>query len=165
MCTLLGLGVEPKELTFFQISLRGIIIFAATIVLVRLSDRRSLTKKSPFDQIFVVVVASILARAINGSATFFASIGGAAVLVAVHRILAFACYHSRILAKALKGRAYVLIRNGNLDYRVMRRHHLPIEDASEDLRLSAKEEDFDQVKTGRLEASGDISFILKKRTA
>jgi hypothetical protein len=32
--TLLGLSVEPKDLTFVQISLRGIIVFLATLAMV-----------------------------------------------------------------------------------------------------------------------------------
>src|SRR5689334_24001697 len=85
LSALLGLGLEPKELTFLQISLRGVIVFLATLIIVRLSDRRSLTKKSPFDQILIVILASILSRAINGSSTFWSTIGGAAVLVLLHR--------------------------------------------------------------------------------
>jgi hypothetical protein len=34
--TLLGLGAEPRNLTFVQISLRGIIVFLVTLVVVRL---------------------------------------------------------------------------------------------------------------------------------
>jgi hypothetical protein len=30
--TLLGLGVEPKNLTFIQISLRGVIVFVVTLI-------------------------------------------------------------------------------------------------------------------------------------
>ena len=39
--TLLGLSVEPKNLTFVQISLRGIIVFLATLAMVRLGHKRS----------------------------------------------------------------------------------------------------------------------------
>jgi hypothetical protein len=41
----LGLRVEPKDLTFLQMSLRGVIIFAATLVMIRLSSKRSLAEK------------------------------------------------------------------------------------------------------------------------
>jgi hypothetical protein len=44
---LLGLGAEPKDLTFTQISLRGVIIFLITLVMVRLSSKRSLAEKLP----------------------------------------------------------------------------------------------------------------------
>ena len=68
--TLLGLGVEPKDLTFVQISLRGIIVFLATLIIVRLGHKRPLAQKTPFDAILLVILASVLSRAINGSAAF-----------------------------------------------------------------------------------------------
>ena len=38
--TLLGLGREATALTFLQISLRGVIVFIATLVIIRCGDRR-----------------------------------------------------------------------------------------------------------------------------
>src|SRR4030095_10347965 len=65
--TLLGLGVEPRNLTFVQISLRGIIVFLVTLVAVRLGHKRSLSRKTPFDAVLLVILAAVLSRAINGS--------------------------------------------------------------------------------------------------
>jgi hypothetical protein len=50
----LGLGVEPKNLTFFQISLRGFIVFAAALVKLRMGDRRALLQKTAFDAVLIV---------------------------------------------------------------------------------------------------------------
>ena len=77
--TLLGLGVEPRNLTFVQISLRGIIVFLVTLVSVRLGHKRSLSRKTPFDAVLLVILAAVLSRAINGSAAFFATLGGGVV--------------------------------------------------------------------------------------
>ena len=63
---LLGIGTEPKELTFLQVSLRGVIVFIATLIMVRLSSKRSLAEKTAFDAVLVVILGSMLARAING---------------------------------------------------------------------------------------------------
>jgi len=68
--TLLGLGVEPRDLTFVQISLRGIIVFLVTLAAVRLGHKRSLSRKTPFDAVLLVILAAVLSRAINGSAAF-----------------------------------------------------------------------------------------------
>jgi uncharacterized membrane protein YcaP (DUF421 family) len=65
---LLGLGLEPKDLTFVQISLRGIIVFIATLAMVRIGHKRSLARKTAFDAVLIVILASVLSRAINGSA-------------------------------------------------------------------------------------------------
>src|SRR5689334_20941882 len=87
--TLLGLGVEPKDLTFLQISLRGIIDFIATLIMVRIGHKRSLAHKTPFDAVLLVILASVLSRAVNGSSAFFATIGGGLVLVLIHRLFAY----------------------------------------------------------------------------
>src|SRR2546430_2848797 len=92
--TLLGLGAEPKDLTFVQISLRGIIVFLATLIMVRLGHKRSLAHKTPFDAVLLVILASVLSRAINGSAAFFATLGGGLVLVVLHRAFAHLAYYS-----------------------------------------------------------------------
>src|SRR5256714_10875722 len=91
---LLGLGAEPKDLTFDQISLRGIIVFLATLIMVRLGHKRSLARKTPFDAVLLVILAAVLSRAINGSAPFFPTLGGGVVLVLLHRLFAYLAYHS-----------------------------------------------------------------------
>src|SRR4029077_11136159 len=84
----LGLGVQPKDLTFVQISVRGIIVFLATLIMVRLGHKRPLAQKTPFDAILLVILASVLARAINGSSAFFATLGGGLFLALLHRLFA-----------------------------------------------------------------------------
>jgi len=55
--TLLGLSAEPKDLTFTQISLQGIIVFLVTLITVRLGHKRSLSRKTPFDAVLLVILA------------------------------------------------------------------------------------------------------------
>jgi uncharacterized membrane protein YcaP (DUF421 family) len=40
--------VEPRNLTFVQILLRGIIVFLVTLAAVRIEHNRSLSRKTPF---------------------------------------------------------------------------------------------------------------------
>src|SRR6516225_2575086 len=84
--TFLGLGVEPKDLTCVQISRRAIIVFLVTLITMRLGHKRSLSRKTPFDAVLLVILAAVLSRAVNGSATFFATLGGGVVLVLLPRI-------------------------------------------------------------------------------
>jgi uncharacterized membrane protein YcaP (DUF421 family) len=155
---LLGLGAEPKNLTFAQISLRGVIVLVFTLVIVRLGDKRSLSKKSAFDAALLIILASVLSRAVNGSAAFFATLGGSAVLVALHRALAYASCRSDGFRRLIKGQPNELVRDGEFIGRNMRHDHVAEEDVREDLRLDG-EEDLAKVKVARLECSGDISFI------
>lgn len=157
--SLLGLAVGPRDLTFVQMSLRGVIVFTATLIMVRLSRKRSLAEKTAFEAVLLVVIASVLARAINGSASFFPTLGTGVVLVAIHWVLSLTAYHSHAVGILLKGKPAVIVRNGQLDLDNMRRNHVSVHDVEEDLRLNAQKEDLSQIKIARLERSGDISFI------
>ena len=156
---LLGLGLEPKDLTFVQISLRGIIVFLATLIMIRLGHKRSLARKTAFDAVLIVILASVLSRAINGSAAFFATLGGSVVIVLVHRMLAFIAYHSHWFGCLIKGSPEVIVENGEMVLETMRINHISKHDLDEDLRLDAKLDDIAKVKVARIERSGDISFI------
>ena len=158
----LGLGSEPKDLTFMQVSLRGVVIFLITLVMVRLSSKRSLAEKTAFDAILLVIIASILSRAINGTAGFFTSIGGSFVLVFLHRFFGWIACRSHTFGKLIKGCPSIVIENGQLNRREMRRHLISDHDLQEDLRLDAKTEDIEKIRVARLERSGDISFIKRE---
>jgi uncharacterized membrane protein YcaP (DUF421 family) len=159
--TLLGLGVDPKDLTFVQISLRGIIVFLVTLATVRLGHKRSLSRKTPFDAVLLVILAAVLSRAINGSAAFFATLGGGVVLVVVHRLFAFLTFYSHGFGILVKGKPDVIAHDGQCDLATMRRNHVSMHDLDEDMRLSAHTDDLSKIRFARVERSGDISFIKK----
>jgi uncharacterized membrane protein YcaP (DUF421 family) len=160
---LLGLGVEPKDLTFVQISLRGIIVFLATLAMIRVGHKRSLARKTAFDAVLIVILASVLSRAINGSAAFFGTIGGGVVIVLVHRLFAFVAYHSHWFGCLIKGQPEVIVKDGELVLQTMRLNHISKHDLEEDLRLDAQTDDLSRVHVARVERSGDISFIKNER--
>src|SRR5256712_10071896 len=110
---LLGLGTKPEDLTFVQISLRGAIVFIATLIMIRLGHKRSLSRKTAFDAVLLVILASVLSRAIIGSAAFFATLGGGFVLVLLHRLLAFIAFHSHRFGCLIKGRPELPIEDGD----------------------------------------------------
>jgi uncharacterized membrane protein YcaP (DUF421 family) len=157
--TLLGLGLQSQDLTFVQISLRGIIIFLATLMMVRFDTKRSLAHKTPFDAVLLVILAAVLSRAINGSAPFLATIGGGIVLVLLHRLFALLAYRSHRFGILVKGSPDTIVRNGECDLRMMRRNHVSMHDLEEDMRLHAHIDDLSKIRFARVERSGDISFI------
>jgi hypothetical protein len=110
--TLLGIGTEPRDLTLLQVSIRGVIVFIATLIMVRLGSKRSLAEKTAFDAVFIVIIGSMLARAINGSEAFFPTLGTGFVLVFVHRLFGFAAYYSHAFGILVKGKPVVLVEDG-----------------------------------------------------
>lgn len=155
----LGLHSEPKDLTLLQIIVRGIIVFTASLVMVRCGDRRSLAQKSAFDLVLIVVVASVLARAVNGSASFFPTLGGAFAIILLHRGMARIVCQWPSLAPLIKGGPVILAKDGQCDFQAMRSRLITPNDFDEDMRLDLKTENKAEIRVARLESSGDISFI------
>jgi uncharacterized membrane protein YcaP (DUF421 family) len=130
--------------------------------MVRVSARRSLAKRTVFDSIFLVILASVLARAINGSADLLSTLGGGFVLVARHRLLAMFAFYSHAFGNLIKGPEQVLLHDGQMVNGALRWNHISRHDLEEDLRLSLHTDDLKRVRVARLERSGTISFIVAK---
>jgi uncharacterized membrane protein YcaP (DUF421 family) len=75
--------------------------------------------------------------------------------------MTYLAFHSHGFGILVKGRADVIVRDGECDFPVMRRNHLSTHDLDEDMRLSAHTDDLSSVRLARVERSGDISFIKK----
>jgi uncharacterized membrane protein YcaP (DUF421 family) len=159
---LLGADGQAKDFTFLQMGLRSLVIFFAGLALVRIGDRRSLSEKTAFDGIFLILLGSILSRAINGSAPFFVTIGAAILLMLVHRFFSFAAARSHKFGLIIKGTSYVLVRDGRIDRKMMARVLVSEHDLEEDLRLHAQTDDLAEIHLATLERSGDVSFVTKR---
>jgi len=157
----LGLGREAASLTFLQISLRGIIVFFAALVIVRCGDRRFLSQKTAFDAVLGFILASMLARAVNGTAAFLPTLGGGFVLVMLHRLLANWSRRSHAFGILIKGRSDVIVRDGALDVDMAKRSRLSEHDLLEDLRLHGNVDDIRDVALAVFERNGQISVVRR----
>jgi uncharacterized membrane protein YcaP (DUF421 family) len=157
----LGLGLPATALNFSQISLRALVVFLVTVAIVRVGDRRFLSQKTPFDAVLGFILASMLARAVNGTAAFFPTLGGGIVLVVLHRILAYGSSRSHALGILIKGRSDVIVRDGELDEKSAGRCRLSQHDILEDLRLNGNVSDIGEVLLAVLERNGQISVVRR----
>jgi uncharacterized membrane protein YcaP (DUF421 family) len=161
--TLLGLRVDPKDLTFLQIALRSLIVFVAALIMVRMADRRFLAKMSPLDAILGFILASMLARAVNGSAAFFPTLGGGFVLVFIHKFIAALAFRFERFGDCVKGCPALAIKDGELKHDVLRANHISRKDLQEELRQEGKVESHTEVKIAYVERSGRLSVVPKSQ--
>jgi uncharacterized membrane protein YcaP (DUF421 family) len=157
----LGLGRQATDLTFVQISLRGIIVFGAALFMVRCGDRRFLSQKTAFDAVLGFILASMLARAVNGTSAFFPTLGGGFVLVILHRVLAYWSRRSHGFGILIKGRSDVIVRDGVIDETTARRNRVSEHDVLEDLRLNGNVAAIADAALAVLERNGRISVIRR----
>ena len=158
---LLGLHRQAHDLTFSQIALRAFLMFFAVLIMLRVSDKRFLAQRNALDTLLSFLLASMLARAINGSERFFETIAGGFVLVFLHRILARGASRSHRFGKWLKGQPEVLVEGGEMKREAMTRHNISEHDLGEDLRLKTGSDDVGQVQRAQLERNGEISVKKK----
>src|ERR1041385_324725 len=160
--TALGLRLQPAELNFGQIALRGIIVFVVALVMVRLGDKRFLSKKTAFDAILGFILASMLARAVNGSAAFWPTLAGGFVLVGCHRVIAFLSRRGQAFGTLVKGTSDPVIRDGKIIAANLRRNDMSEDDLLEDLRLNGNLDSTKEVKAAYVERNGDTSVVRKE---
>jgi uncharacterized membrane protein YcaP (DUF421 family) len=158
----LGLDLDSKDLTFIQISLRGIIVFIASLTMVRMGARRFLAKLSAFDAILGFILASMLARAVNGSSAFFPTLGAGFVIVGLHRLVALLSFQSDAFGQLVKGRAEVLVKAGKPDRKKMESNQISEHDLLEEARLNGQVDQIARIETATIERNGQVSVIPAK---
>lgn len=156
---LLGLDLSPSDLESRHMIWRAFVVFTFYVVLIRVADRRLLGHNAGFDIIVAVVLGAVLSRAINGHAAFFPTLGASALIVALHHSLAAFAFRFHAISQLVKGRTYVLVRDGKLQHAELQRCHITLDDLDENLRLSGNVGSTSQVAEARLERNGSISVL------
>ena len=85
--TLFGSG---GDLNAIQMSLRAAAVFILTLLMIRVSGRRSFGQHRPFDACTTVLLGAVLSRAVVGASPFWATMAAGATIVLLHRIIAMA---------------------------------------------------------------------------
>jgi uncharacterized membrane protein YcaP (DUF421 family) len=161
--TLLGLGQDVGDVGAVQMALRTSVIYAFSLVIVRLGSKRFLSEATAFDVVVGIMLGSVMSRAINGSAPFSPTLLGGVALVGIHWLLGALAVHASWFGTLVKGSPVLLIKDGEIQREGMRRTGLSNNDLEQALRLRSNQTDPTQVQLAYLERNGGISVIPRKR--
>lgn len=159
---LLGLGLDVSDVSAVQMALRTILIYAATLAIVRLGSKRFLSQATAFDAIVAIMLGSIMSRAINGSAPFLPTVAAGVILVGLHWLIAAIAFSSDWFGTLVKGTPVLLIKDGRLNEQGMRGSSVSHRDLEEALRIESHVTERESVKLAYLERNGGISVIPSK---
>jgi uncharacterized membrane protein YcaP (DUF421 family) len=159
--SVLGVGLNSKDIDVLQMALRAVIIYVVTICVVRMGKKRFMGGATVFDVILGIIVGSLASRAITGNAPLLPTTGAIAVIVGLHWMFSAIAVRSRSFGNLIKGTSDVIIRDGQIDHGRLRKAHMSGGDLEEELR-STGVDDVRDVLEGRLEPSGKFSVIKKK---
>lgn len=154
-------GSDAQTITWWQMCLRAIVVFAYLLVLIRLGERRTFGRFAAFDIVVAVLLGSTFSRALTGNARLGPTFAATALLFALHWATAWLAYKSRAVRRRLEARPIALVRDGVLQRDEMQRAAVTEDDLLAALRSNAGTEDLSLVRVAYLERSGKLSFVRR----
>jgi uncharacterized membrane protein YcaP (DUF421 family) len=141
--------------------LRAVVLYAFIVLVMRVIGRRELSSMSPVDLVLLIVLGDAVQQGLTQDDY---SVTGAFIVVgtiaALQVVTSYIGYRSKRARHVLEGEPMVLMEDGRLIERNLRRERLTPDDVAEEMRLQQMAS-FDDVKWAILERNGNISFIKK----
>jgi uncharacterized membrane protein YcaP (DUF421 family) len=144
-----------------DIAIRAIVGFLVVFAVTRVVGRRELSSMEPFDLILLVVIGDLVQQGVTQSD---ASVTGLMIVVSVMAILtvgvAYLNFRVSWLRPFLEGGLVILVEDGTVIERNLRRERLTVEELEAEARQQ-QIETLDEVRLAVLETNGRISFIQR----
>jgi uncharacterized membrane protein YcaP (DUF421 family) len=147
---------------WWEIVLRGAVVYVVLMVLIRLSGKRTVGQFTPFDLMVLVLLGdAVQGSMLAGDQSLQGGLLLAFTLLACNRLVAFATARSRRIEFLVEGRADILARNGTVDHDALRRADMTLDDLQEAMREEGCVA-IQDIRLALLEKDGSIT-ILKRR--
>jgi len=143
---------------WWEMPARAVIVYAALLILVRLSGRRTVGQFTPFDLLVVMLLSESVFNALSGSEhSISGGLLAAATLVGLNLVVAMVTSRSERAHYLVEVRPVLITRDGVLFHDVLLRNHVP----AADFEAALREADCDLAKVACafLEADGKISLL------
>src|ERR1700755_2194698 len=101
---------------------RAIIVYLFLLVILRLTGKRQVGQLAPFDLVLLLVLSNAVQNSMNGGDH---SITGGAILavtlIGITYFVGYLTFRSKKLEALIEGRPVILIHNGHIDRKAMRK--------------------------------------------
>lgn len=158
-----ALGLYQDDLTWYQMSIRAVIVYFVTVINIRITGMRTFHKRSAFDLVTALILGAVLSRAIVGSEPFVPILLSSVVLVLLHKVISWLAFKNDWLSKFVKGNPLPLIQNGEFIQKNMRKMQVTEKELYEAIRTRGKLTDVSEVEESYFESDGHISIIPKRK--
>jgi uncharacterized membrane protein YcaP (DUF421 family) len=144
-----------------DIVLRAVFAFIFILFLTRIVGRRELNTLEPFDLILLVTIGDLVQQGVTQNDFSVTGLVLAAGTIGVLTVVfSYLPWRFQVLRPVLEGIPVILIEDGKVIERNLRRHRLTQEEIAASARVQ-QIASLDQVRWAVLETSGQISFIKK----
>lgn len=152
-------GLFSPGTPIITIALRTVIIYFVILVGFRLTGKREIGQFTPFDLVLILLIANAVQNAMVGpDVSLTGGIVAAVTLLVVNYIVSFIADRSRIVRELTAGTPTLLVNDGGIIERHMRREHITMDD----LQAAMREHGIDSVSDVQiavLEVDGSISIV------
>ncbi len=149
------------SLPWWEFILRGVIVYCALLVLVRISGKRTVGQFTPFDLLVIMLLSESVSNSLSGGDDSVA--GGlliACTLIVLNISIAYLSSRSRKIAAIIDGECVLLGRDGKVFKDVLKKCRIAEGDVDEALREADVE--LSDARCIFLEADGTITVLEKK---
>jgi uncharacterized membrane protein YcaP (DUF421 family) len=139
--------------------LRTVFVFVLILIVTRAVGRRELSSMEPFDLILLVVIGDLVQQGVTQSD--YSLTGATTVIVTMATLVVATAYLSfrfKRLRPLLEGEPTLLIADGEILTRNLRRQRMTVEEIGAEARLQSIG-DLADVRYAVLETNGQLSFI------
>jgi uncharacterized membrane protein YcaP (DUF421 family) len=150
-----------EQIPLVEKVLRTVIVYGLLAVLFRLTGKRGLANLSTFDFIVIFLLSNVVQNAVIGNDnSLIGGLIGAVTLVGVNTGINRLIAVSPTVARVFEGQATIVISDGHVVDRALRRLGLRRAELDHAVRLQ-NGDDVGQVEDGSLEPSGQLVLTLK----
>lgn len=143
--------------------LRTVFMYLFVFLIIRLMGKREIGKLSVFDMVISIMIAEIAVISIESTErSMWVTIGPIAILVAIQLAISHITLRNRRIRLLFDGEPSVLIRDGQLNWREMRRQRYNLDDLLTQLREN-RMPNVGDIELAVLESNGKLSVIPKER--
>lgn len=145
----------------WELVLRAVLVYAALLVMVRLSGKRTVGQFTPFDLLVMLLLSESVSNALTGGdESLPGGLLSAGTLILLNGLVALATTRSRRVERLVEGEPVLIGRDGQFFEAVMRRHRV----ADSDMERALREADCDKqdMACAFLESNGGISVMKKQ---
>jgi uncharacterized membrane protein YcaP (DUF421 family) len=154
----------PIELPhWWDFIIRASVVYFFLLVLLRLTGKRQVGQLAPFDLVLLLVLSNAVQNSMNGGDNSIT--GGlilAATLVGLNWLVGWASYQNHALEALIEGRPVILIHDGKVDHRAMKKCQMTKHELEASLRAEGCAGP-EEVRFAVLENNGHITVIGREK--
>ncbi len=149
---------------WLELCARATTIYAALLILMRLSGKRTVGQFTAFDLLVVMLLSEAVSNGLTGGdQSLVAGLVVATSLIAINIAVAIGTARFSRLQMLVEGTPVLIGRDGQFYTSILKKNHVPLHDCERALRAS--DCDIEEMKFAFLEADGGISILRRSSFA